>query len=61
MDQATKDSDAAMKKGDWSAYGKAQDELADALERAVDANSEIEGSGSGSAASDGGGASDSGD
>ncbi|MFE5775039.1 UPF0182 family protein [Brachybacterium sp. NPDC056505] len=59
MDQATKDADAAMKKGDWNAYGKAQDELSDALQRAVDANSEIEGSGG--AASDGGGASDGGD
>ncbi|WP_343068408.1 UPF0182 family protein [Brachybacterium halotolerans] len=58
MDQATKDADAAMKQGDWNAYGTAQDELSDALQRAVDANSEIEGSGSGGAASDGGGASD---
>jgi uncharacterized membrane protein (UPF0182 family) len=34
--QAMKDSDAAMKSGDWSAYGKAQQELNDALNKAVE-------------------------
>lgn len=33
--QAMKDSDAAMKNGDWSAYGKAQQELNDQLNRAL--------------------------
>ncbi|MDF7641423.1 UPF0182 family protein [Bifidobacterium sp. ESL0784] len=33
--QAMKDSDAAMKKGDWTAYGKAQQELNDQLNRAL--------------------------
>ncbi|WEV64641.1 UPF0182 family protein [Bifidobacterium sp. ESL0732] len=33
--QAMKDSDAAMKKGDWAAYGKAQQELNDQLNRAL--------------------------
>lgn len=33
--QAMKDSDTAMKNGDWSAYGKAQQELNDQLNRAL--------------------------
>ncbi|WEV68794.1 UPF0182 family protein [Bifidobacterium sp. ESL0775] len=33
--QAMKDSDAAMKKGDWAAYGKAQQDLSDQLNRAL--------------------------
>ncbi|WEV59653.1 UPF0182 family protein [Bifidobacterium sp. ESL0728] len=33
--QAMKNSDAAMKKGDWTAYGKAQQELNDQLNRAL--------------------------
>lgn len=34
--QAMKDSDAAMKNGDWSAYGEAQQRLEDALNRALE-------------------------
>ena len=41
MDQAVKDSDAAMAKGDWEAYGKAQDKLSDALNRAIAAQEEL--------------------
>ena len=37
--KAMQDSDAAMKKGDWAAYGEAQKRLNDALQKAV----EIEG------------------
>ncbi|KAB5604780.1 UPF0182 family protein [Bifidobacterium jacchi] len=33
--QAMKDSDAAMRKGDWTAYGKAQQELKAALDKAM--------------------------
>ncbi len=33
--QALKDSDAAMKSGDWQAYGKAQKELSDAISDAI--------------------------
>ncbi|MFU0549374.1 UPF0182 family protein [Gardnerella piotii] len=33
--QALKDSDAAMKSGDWQAYGKAQKELSDAINDAI--------------------------
>lgn len=33
--QAMKDSDAAMKKGDWTAYGQAQQQLNDQLNRAL--------------------------
>ncbi|WEV73004.1 UPF0182 family protein [Bifidobacterium sp. ESL0790] len=33
--QAMKDSDAAMKRGDWAGYGKAQQELNDQLNRAM--------------------------
>lgn len=33
--QALKDSDAAMKSGDWQAYGKAQKELSDAINAAI--------------------------
>jgi uncharacterized membrane protein (UPF0182 family) len=34
--QAMKDSDAAMKSGDWGAYGKAQQQLNDALTKALE-------------------------
>ena len=34
--QAMKDSDAAMKKGDWSAYGEAQKKLQEALNKALE-------------------------
>ena len=34
--QAMKDSDAAMKKGDWSSYGEAQKRLQEALNKAVE-------------------------
>ena len=34
--QAMKDSDAAMKKGDWSAYGEAQKKLQEALNKAIE-------------------------
>ena len=34
--QARKDSDAAMKKGDWSSYGEAQKRLQEALNKAVE-------------------------
>ena len=37
--QAMKDSDAAMKKGDWSAYGEAQKKLQEALNKALDSSS----------------------
>ena len=33
--QALKDSHAAMKSGDWQAYGKAQKELSDAINDAI--------------------------
>lgn len=59
MDQAQKDADAALAKGDWDAYGKAQDDLADALDRALAANEELGGSAGGSGSS-GSGASDGG-
>lgn len=45
MDQAVKDSEAAMAEGDWTAYGEAQDRVADALQRAIAANQELEGAG----------------
>ena len=31
-----KDADAAMKNGDWSAYGEAQQQLQDALNKALE-------------------------
>ncbi len=34
--QAMKDSDAAMKSGDWAAYGKAQQQLEDAINKAIE-------------------------
>ena len=34
--QAMKDADAAMKNGDWSAYGEAQQQLQDALNKALE-------------------------
>jgi uncharacterized protein len=36
--QAYDDGQAALKKQDWTAYGKAQQALRDALQRAVDAD-----------------------
>ena len=36
--QAMKDADQAMKEGDWTAYGKAQDRLEKALQRALEAD-----------------------
>jgi len=45
MDQAVEDADAAMAEGDWTAYGEAQDRIADALNRAVSANEDLENEG----------------
>jgi uncharacterized membrane protein (UPF0182 family) len=53
MDTAVTDSETAMAEGNWTAYGEAQDRLADALNRAVQANQELGGTGA-PAASDGG-------
>ncbi|MFI6418812.1 UPF0182 family protein [Streptomyces sp. NPDC050842] len=39
--------EAALQKGDWTAYGKAQEELQDALQRAADAGAKLKSSGSG--------------
>jgi uncharacterized membrane protein (UPF0182 family) len=47
-DKAQKAADKAREKGDWAAYGKAQDQLADALQRAVEADQKLSDSGSGS-------------
>ncbi|WP_326614658.1 UPF0182 family protein [Streptomyces scopuliridis] len=47
--KAYEDGEAALKKQDWTAYGKAQKELQDALQRAADADT-----GSGSASGNGG-------
>ncbi|MEU8714643.1 UPF0182 family protein [Streptomyces sp. NPDC048663] len=41
----------AMKKGDWTAYGKAQDQLRDALRRAEEAQSKAGGTGGGASPS----------
>jgi uncharacterized protein len=41
----------AMKKGDWTAYGKAQDQLQDALRRAEEAQSKAGGTGGGASPS----------
>lgn len=38
--KAFADSEAALKKGDWTAYGKAQDELAAALQRVAEADAQ---------------------
>ncbi|MFE4534338.1 UPF0182 family protein [Streptomyces scopuliridis] len=48
--KAYEDGEAALKKQDWTAYGKAQQELQDALQRAADADT---GSGSGSGSESG--------
>lgn len=40
---AMEDADQAMKDGDWAAYGEAQQRLNDALEQAVQAEQELEG------------------
>ncbi|MDO5025524.1 MAG: UPF0182 family protein [Trueperella sp.] len=40
--KAIQDSDAAMKNGDWAAYGKAQDALNKAIEQAVTAQQELD-------------------
>jgi uncharacterized membrane protein (UPF0182 family) len=53
MDTAVEASEKAMSEGDWAAYGEAQDDLADALNRAVEANQELGGTGT-PAPSDGG-------
>ena len=53
MDTAVEASETAMSEGDWAAYGQAQDDLADALNRAVEANQELDGTGT-TAPSDGG-------
>ncbi|MFC7376869.1 UPF0182 family protein [Brachybacterium sp. GCM10030267] len=55
MDAAVKDSEEAMAAGDWAAYGEAQERVADALQRAVEANEELGGSGVPAQPSDGGG------
>lgn len=56
MDAAVKDSEKAMKEGDWEAYGKAQTRVQEALKRAMDANTELGNAGGAPAggASDGG-------
>ena len=41
MSQALKDAEDAMANGDWAAYGEAQDRVTEALERAVDAENEL--------------------
>lgn len=40
---ASQDADAAMKAGDWQAYGEAQDRMDDAIKRAQDANNKLNG------------------
>ena len=45
MDQAVKDSEAALEAGDWTVYGEAQDRVADALQRAIEANQALENGG----------------
>ena len=53
LDDAQKafdDGQAALKKGDWEAYGKAQADLEDALQRAEDAQADADKAGSGSSA-----------
>ncbi|WP_199566193.1 UPF0182 family membrane protein [Streptomyces corynorhini] len=52
--KAYEEGEAALKKQDWTAYGKAQKDLQDALQRAADADSGG-GSGSGSGSGSGGG------
>ncbi|MFB6983955.1 UPF0182 family membrane protein [Streptomyces scopuliridis] len=52
--KAYEDGEAALKKQDWTAYGKAQQELQDALQRAADADTGA-GAGSGSGSADGNG------
>ncbi|MGY5764934.1 UPF0182 family membrane protein [Brachybacterium sp. DNPG3] len=61
LDQALADADTAiaaadeaLANGDWDAYGDAQDQLADALNRAIAANQELNGDGTATGASDGG-------
>ncbi|CUM38572.1 INTEGRAL MEMBRANE PROTEIN (Rhomboid family) [Streptomyces venezuelae] len=39
--------EAALQKGDWTAYGKAQEDLQDALQRAADAGAKLKSTGSG--------------
>ena len=55
MDTAVTKSETAMAEGDWTAYGEAQKELSDALNRAIAANEELGGSGVPAQPSDGGG------
>ncbi|MFQ7932125.1 MAG: UPF0182 family protein, partial [Pauljensenia sp.] len=45
--QALRDADAAMSKGDWTAYGEAQNRLHDALNRAEAAQTALGGASSG--------------
>lgn len=54
MDTAVAAAEKAMADGDWAAYGEAQTQLSDALNRAIAANQELGGSGV-PAPSDGGG------
>lgn len=51
MEQAEKDAQAAMAAGDWTAYGEAQARLQAALQRAIEADNEV----NGAQTSDGGG------
>ena len=45
MDTAVADAETAMADGNWTAYGEAQERMADALERAIAANQELDGTG----------------
>ncbi|MGO1285677.1 MAG: UPF0182 family protein, partial [Brachybacterium sp.] len=45
MDAAVADAETAMADGNWTAYGEAQERMADALERAIAANQELDGTG----------------
>ena len=42
MDAAVADAETAMADGNWTAYGEAQERMADALERAIAANQEFD-------------------
>lgn len=54
MQEAETAAQKAMADGDWEAYGSAQKKLQSSLQRAVDANKELQAAGQGSGASDGG-------
>ncbi|MFD0153328.1 UPF0182 family membrane protein [Streptomyces sp. NPDC055721] len=45
--KAYDEGEAALQKGDWTAYGKAQEDLQDALQRAADAGAKLKSTGSG--------------